>query len=238
MNNSLKGVFGLQTYADRLIIKSRYWSRKDGSKWWRNPATNSVEPFPEEKSPLAKPVVPKKELERFPSKAQEVVEGSTEFRNNLDNFESLDPQEQYRMIRLMNSPAHTVVAATSMGNVLGTGVLPELDLDEPLSKRLYREMLEASLPSDTTNAKEVLVDIFYEATNHIAEYVRGLFGQTAAEEFDGIVESIIPYFEASVAGKNGDNRFRAGDIDEDILKKGFMLFEEKFFDLVEKYINE
>lgn len=59
----------MQSMLDIRIVKGSYWERVDGSKWWRNPESNRIEPYtpsgktvPEDKEPENR-VVPGKRFD-------------------------------------------------------------------------------------------------------------------------------------------------------------------------------
>lgn len=232
----MDNIFGLHTFADMLIRKSSYWTRVDGSKWWRNPKTKSIEPYG---SPTpATAISPKSEMQKLPEKAKKVIAAhpQSSLGTSLSNFDNLSPEQQGKVFDMLSTPSIAVAAGTGIGDVLG--IDGSTDIDEPLSAKLFRALAYTELPMEVSKAKEWLHEVAEDIIEPLFSVTRAIFGDEDTNDLPEIATALYASLDQAVetAGESVSG-LRTQDIDHKAIAKAVKEFEQEFFLKLDQYID-
>lgn len=235
----MDNLLGLHTYADILIRKSGYWTRVDGSKWWRNPKSHAIEPY---NSPTPSvETSPKSKLKQLPEKARKIVESNPNsgLGNAINRFHELPPEHQANVLDTLESPARTIVASTDIGRTLGINLgAGGGDLKEPLSHKLFETLAYTQLPLEVSAAKAVLWNSAESVVYPLIRVVTGIFGEEAEHIFDGVVGELHAKLDKAIhtAGETHSG-IRTKDVDHGSLGAAVKEFEDGFFEKLDQLID-
>lgn len=221
-----------------LIRKSSYWTRVDGSKWWRNPKSHAIEPY---NSPTPSvEVSPKSKIKKLPGKAQKIVESNptSGLGMAINRFHELEPERQANVLDTLESPAKTIIASTNIGRTLGFDGHSSSEMNEPLSHKLFEALAYTQLPLEIEAAKAVLWNSAESVVYPLISVVSGIFGEDAEHAFDDVVEQLHDSLNRAVhtAGETNSG-IRTKDVEHGALGAVVKEFEDGFFQKLDQLID-
>jgi len=234
MSNVFTGIFGLHTYADSIIRKGRYWERKDGSKWWRNPDTNTVEPYAPNQSVSGQKVSHKHPGTKYSDNQWGKLKESLSYpsREILNKFDELTPEEQNRILENLEIPELAFISGSELGGILGYNLLSDSDAHTPLAWKLHSALEDLELPyNDTETAKDRVLSVIDDYAVDVAEKIDTYFGAEAASEFEDSVSDIM-----DLASEYFEEGSRVEEFDTEAADEITNRFESTLINVVRKYL--
>lgn len=228
-------MFGLQTFAKCFIRKSRYWTRVDGSTWWRNPDTDSIEPYSKDTS-YAEQVSPQSYISGYTEGEKEHVLNTLapELKEKIDNFQQLDPDEQDRILDIVENPAMAYLTSSiNFGPTLGVDQQTDPDKYKPLFTKLLGELLSVNTHSSKQNTVDELISILDRNISVLYSIALMALDEDAADAIYDSADSMIPFLKKAVLTPSKNEIV----LDSEAIIEGLKEFEAKFLDIIQDFMN-
>ena len=233
----LGAAFGLKSLFSNQLRKGRYWARKDGSKWWRNPTTNAIEPYRGKSGSNDILVSPKSYIGNYTDNEKKHLTDAIPqtLQEKISGFSDLPPEEQDRILDLVERPELLYLASNGiLGSTLGINQDTNPDRFKPLSTKLIEAIVNTDLNQPV---EQVISEAVSNYENEIAVFYtvfKSFFGDEMDDNIMEASEQVIPYIERSVHSVSHDR----STIDPSVISLGIMVFEDYLLKSVKKLINK